>query len=362
MASDTLIFYNQAFVDKVKTAASSSLEGDELASFNTKIAAEETLAANLNIHCAIDRTGGNTLKVICADLEQANSTTESTYANRSRSMEQEMYSRAFEIVNRGKPVHYFIGRPSLSQMAGLGAIKYAMNYASSNNSLSNLTIWHHPQINKINGSANTIHDLFVHANRTFGVKLQRFRFVEHPTSSNALSQSFGTVIKSGDIIVQGANYQQSDSDWDSYYKKIRYGHNHWRYALGGYWPNAHARTGFDSNNMYEFYGSYMERKIIGVSSSGSSYPHNDMVAGMKAAMIGGESNTAMISLATTWTNDYSPSDTFQVNPNTAVPVEKIGGVSFASNSNFLAITSNNEMITTDDEPADYSVFINKDNL
>ena len=92
------------------------------------------------------------------------------------------------------------------------------------------------------------------------------------------------------------------------------------------------------------------------------YPYNDMVAGMKAAIIGGESNTAMISLATTWTNDYSPSDTFQVNPSRAVPVEKIGGVNFASNSNFLAITSNNEMITTDDEPADYSVFINKDNL
>ena len=96
MASDTLLYYNQAFVDKVKLAANTALSGDTLASFNTKIDAETAMAANLAIGCAIDRKGGNPLKVIYSEMIEANSENTSTYANRSRSVEQELYSRAFE--------------------------------------------------------------------------------------------------------------------------------------------------------------------------------------------------------------------------------------------------------------------------
>ena len=91
MASDTLLYYTQGFADKVKLAANSSLAGASLTSFNSKIAALETKAANLSIECAIDRKGGNPIKIITSDLIEANNETHSAYANRTRSFQQEMY-------------------------------------------------------------------------------------------------------------------------------------------------------------------------------------------------------------------------------------------------------------------------------
>lgn len=374
MASDTLLYYNQAFVDKVKLAANTALSGDTLASFNTKIDAETAMAANLAIGCAIDRKGGNPLKVIYSEMIEANSENTSTYANRSRSVEQELYSRAFEIVDRGTKVHYFITRPNLSTMAGLGALKYAMNYASSNNSLSNLSVWYHPQINKNNGEANTVFDMLTHANRTFKVKLNRFRVRANSLSSNALSETFDDKISAGDVIVHGCNYQHANNDWDSFEKKVRYGHSNFRFALGGYWDQS--KNGqFNQDNMYEFYGSYIERKVIGLSSAGSSYPQNDMIAGMKAAVVGGESNTAMIQVANNWVNNYDASATFTIRPGKTILLEKLAGVQIGHDSEFLALTANNEIVshvsvgdnTTiridgTDTDVDFSSFINKENL
>ena len=363
MASDTLLYYTQGFADKVKLAANSSLAGASLTSFNSKIAALETKAANLSIECAIDRKGGNPIKIITSDLIEANNETHSAYANRTRSFQQEMYSRAFEIVNTGKKIHIFVLRPNLAQLGALGAIKYAMNWPSSNNTLSNLTIWHHPAINMANtvanGGANTIYHTWLHSKYNSGVKLTRFKAHANARSSNALSQSFNHQISNTDIVIFGGNYQHANTDWDSFYDKVRYSHNNWRWGMTGYWDPLHEDC--VPFNFVEFYGSYLERKMIGLSSAGAQYVKDTVDDGMKACIVGGEHHSWCIQYANTFINEYSASNVFQVRPGVLVPIEKAGVKGIGANSQFEAITANGDIIRVGDS-VDYSRFIATENL
>ena len=115
-----------------------------------------------------------------------------------------------------------------------------------------------------------------------------------------------------------------------------------------------------NSRWYDFYGSEVEKRIIGLSSSGADMPDNDVRGGMKKCVHYGESNTTHQTSANTWCDNYASDNTFTIRPGTDVTVEG-NVVNPTQESTVIAICSDGDIIRSTDS-VDYSQFINKEIL
>ena len=368
MATNSVVFYTPAFMTKVAEAASSVLTDSQLASFNTKLAEHDAIANTYNITCAIDRlhTANNIVHTTPNQLLVADREAETTYANRSIPFANTMLSRAYEVVNQGRKVHFLLSRPNLPQMAALGAIKYAMNHPASNNSLSNLTVWTHGRLanNNATGDEGTISSI-LKASKKFNVKIVPMHYGA-PSKRRSGAASYTKLndngassdnISTDDVVVFGHGYHNSDqSPWNTYYRKIRFGQNYTQFCI----TSKIATGDIVNSRWYDFYGSEVEKRIIGLSSSGADMPDNDVRGGMKKCVHYGESNTTHQTSANTWCDNYASDNTFTIRPGTDVTVEG-NVVNPTQESTVIAICSDGDIIRSTDS-VDYSQFINKEIL